>query len=330
MEPDLSVVIPVYRSAATLPALLQRLVAVLEAIGREFEIILVDDGSSDDSWQVLRDLQRSYPDRLVIIQLMRNYGQHNALMCGFRRTRGKYVITMDDDLQNPPEEIPKLLEALERTGMDLVYGTYESKKHHPLRNFASAMIDAFVRLSLHWPVNHTSFRIIRRELVESTFPYSLNFTYIDGLLAWNTQRVGAVAVAHHSRQDGHSGYSVRKLVLLALNLFTNFSLLPLQAVTFCGFLAAGCGFLLGFYFLIQYLTLNISVPGYASLIIVILVLGGIQLLSLGMMGEYVGRVHLNVNRKPQYVERYVIKGKSCEVSDGSDLVHPESAGTRAR
>lgn len=312
MELFLSVVVPIYRSAATLPTLAQRLLLVLNRIGKSFEIIFVDDGSPDDSWKILSDLQRSHTEQIVAIQLMRNYGQHNALMCGFRHSQGKYIVTIDDDLQNPPEEIPKLLEAIEANGWDLVYGTSDTKQHSALRRMGSALVIGFFKLAFQSRIEGTSFRIIRRELVESIFPYTLNFTYIDGLLAWNTQRVGGISVAHHARPQGRSSYSTHKLVLMALNLFTNFSLLPLQIVSACGFLVATAGFLLGCYFLIQHLFANISVPGYASTMIVILLLGGIQLLALGVMGEYLGRLHLNVNRKPQYVERQVVVAQRDE------------------
>jgi undecaprenyl-phosphate 4-deoxy-4-formamido-L-arabinose transferase len=328
--PELSVVIPVYRSAETLPSLVERLLRVLKATAKSFEIVFVEDGSGDDSWEVLAGLQRSHPDCIIAVQLMRNYGQHNALMCGFQHARGEYVITMDDDLQNPPEEIPKLLTTMEATGADLVYGSVDVKKHAAWRNLGSALVNFFFRLVFRSRVTVTSFRAIRRRLVRSILPYSLNFTYIDGLLAWNTQRVAAVPVEHHPGGRGGSSYSLGKLVVLALNLFTNFSLLPLQLVSAIGFLAAGFGLVLGGYYLVQYLVSNISVPGYASIIIAVFVLGGLQLLSLGVMGEYLGRLHLNVNRKPQYTVRRVLghrarRGKRRAADAGSPAVY--NAGT---
>jgi undecaprenyl-phosphate 4-deoxy-4-formamido-L-arabinose transferase len=303
---EFSVVIPVYNSAATLPLLVQRLCLALDSFCQPYEIIFVEDGSVDNSWEVLSDLQKRNPRRIVAVQLMRNYGQHNALMCGFRHSCGKYVITMDDDLQNPPEEIPKLLKAIETENVDLLYGCYESKKHSRGRNMGSVVVSFFYRTVYKSSVTPTAFRVIRRSLLQSIFSYDLNFTYVDGLLAWNTQRIGKVVVEHHRRTIGNSGYSLSKLLLLAFNLFTNFSLLPLQLASAVGFCAAILGFLTGTYYLFQYLFANIAVPGYASTIIAILVLGGTQLLALGIMGEYLGRLHLNVNRKPQYVERQVL------------------------
>jgi undecaprenyl-phosphate 4-deoxy-4-formamido-L-arabinose transferase len=213
---------------------------------------------------------------------------------------------MDDDLQHPPEEIPVLLAALRAGDLDLVYGAYRLKVHRRWRNGGSALINAFYRYVFKSPVTVTSFRAIRRELVESILSYSLNFTFVDGLLAWNTQRVGEVAVQHCPRADGRSGYSLRKLTLLALNLFTNFSLLPLQLASACGVLSAGLGFFTAFCYLMLRLFSQIAVPGYASIIIALLTIGGLHLLALGIIGEYLGRLHLNVNRKPQYVERQAL------------------------
>lgn len=309
---DISVVIPVYNSADILPALHQRLRTVLAGMGKSFEVVYVDDGSQDPSWSVLRQLQVDDPNHVVAIQLMRNYGQHNALMCGFRQARGDYVVTMDDDLQHPPEEVPKLLAAIDQSDLDLVYGAYDQKQHSITKNFASWVVNRFYRLVFQSPVTVSAFRIVRRELLETVLSYSLNFTFVDGLLAWNTRRTGEVKVAHHARAKGRSGYRFGKLLTLALNLFTNFSLLPLQFVSFCGVSAAITGFLLGLYYFYQHVTSSITVPGYASTIVAILVLGGLQLLGLGIMGEYVGRLHLNVNRKPQYSVRHVMSGADDE------------------
>jgi undecaprenyl-phosphate 4-deoxy-4-formamido-L-arabinose transferase len=185
-----------------------------------------------------------------------------------------------------------------------------------LRNIGSALVTGFYRLVFRSGVTVTPFRAIRRELVETTFAYDLNFTFVDGLLAWNTQRIGQVPVAHHARARGRSGYSLPRLAVLAFNLFTNFSLLPLQLVTGCGLMTAGLGLAAAVYYFLQYLCANITVPGYASIIIAILVLGGVQLLALGIMGEYLGRLHLNVNHKPQYHERQVL-GHSAAVARSS-------------
>jgi undecaprenyl-phosphate 4-deoxy-4-formamido-L-arabinose transferase len=300
---DVSIVIPVYRSAATLRALAERLMTVLSGAGLGYEIIFVDDGSPDASWGELSRLHAEHPAIITAVQLMRNFGQHNALMCGFRYARGRLVVTLDDDLQNPPEEIPKLLAAIETQGLDVVYGQYGDRCQRRWRNLGSAMVNAFYRTVFGAKVVVSSFRVMRREIVLAILEYRLNFTFVDGLLAWHTQRLGMVPVDHHPRRAGRSGYSLGKLCTLSLNMLTNFSLLPLQAVSVAGFCAASLGFLLGAYYLGVFLLHGMTVPGYASTIIAILVLGGCQLLALGIMGEYLGRLHLNVNRKPQYCER---------------------------
>jgi undecaprenyl-phosphate 4-deoxy-4-formamido-L-arabinose transferase len=322
---DVSVVIPVYRSCETLRDMARRLRDVLDAAGTSYEIVFVDDASPDNSWNVLLEIQRENADRVVLVQLMRNFGQHNALMCGFRQSRGRFVVTMDDDLQNPPEEIPRLLAAMEGTGDDLVYGVPNQKKHHLLRNAGSMLVTVFYRRVFRSKVQPTSFRIMRRELVDAILSYDLNYTFIDGLLAWNTQRTSEVVVEHHARKSGRSGYTLTKLLVLAFNLFTNFSLLPLQAVSLLGFIAATAGLLASAYYLVAYFAAAISVSGYASTIVAILILGGVQLLALGVMGEYLGRLHMNVNRKPQFTVRTVVSAGGA-FQEGRSAT--EAIGTR--
>lgn len=305
-ELDLSIVVPVYNSAKTLGSLLERLTTVLASITQSYEIILVDDGSSDASWAAIQTLRATYGEHLVAVQLMRNYGQHNALMCGLGMARGEYVVTMDDDLQNPPEEIPKLLAHIKQQGLDLVYGCPSEREHAPWRNIGSTLVLHFYRTVFRNPVTPTPFRVMRHQLAQSVMFYDLNFTFLDGLLAWCTSRIGGVEVAHHPRAQGGSGYSMGKLLLMALNLYTNFSLIPLQIVSGLGFVTALSGFGVGLYYLVQFFASNIEVPGFASTIIAILILGGAQLLALGVIGEYLGRLHLNVNRKPQYVIRHLL------------------------
>jgi glycosyltransferase involved in cell wall biosynthesis len=303
---EISVVIPVYNSAPILPALQARLQAALADISNSFEIIYVDDGSQDASWVVLRQLREHDRQHVVAIQLMRNYGQHNALMCGLRAAHGQYIVTMDDDLQHPPEEIVKLFTAIAHSELDLVYGAYDRKKHSIIRNAASWVVTRFYRLVFKSPVTITSFRILRRELLETILSYSLNFTFLDGLFAWNTHRIADVKVSHQPRAKGRSGYQFGKLVALAVNLFTSFSLLPLRLASWCGVSAALTGLIASMYYVVLYVTSNIAVPGFALTIVSVLILGGLQLLGIGILGEYVGRLHLSVIRKPQYSVRQIL------------------------
>jgi len=299
----ISVVIPVYGSGNCLAELIRRADTACQTLSHApIQFVLVDDNGPGDAWAEICRLAAAR-DQTLGIQLMRNFGQHNAIMCGFRYCSGDVIITMDDDLQHPPESLPALIESLRLQNADLVYGNYDSKKHAAGRNLGSAVINWFFRLVFRVPVKLTSFRCMRRELVQAVLRYDLNFTFIDGLLAWNTSRIGSVIVPHSARHDGRSGYTLRKLFVLAMNMFTNFSLLPLQMVSLLGLVAAGGGLFLGFWYLIAALMNWLVVPGYASIIVAVLVLGGLQLLSLGVIGEYIGRLHLNVNRKPQYVVR---------------------------
>lgn len=302
---DISVVVPVYNSQEIVASLLQRLTSALDALSERYEIILVEDGSPDRSWQAIDAVCDQYGGRVVAVQLMRNYGQHNALMCGLNLARGEYVVTMDDDLQNPPEEIGKMIAHARACAYDVVYGVPLQRSHAGWRNLGAAVVWNFYRTVFGSNVTPTTFRVMRLQLVRSVQFYDLNFTYLDGLLAWCTSRIGSVEVDHHARSQGRSGYSLRKLLLLALNLYTNFSLLPLQLVSALGLFTALSGFAVGAYYLVQYLASNIAVPGFASTIIAVLILGGAQLLALGVIGEYLGRLHLNVNRKPQYVVRQI-------------------------
>jgi glycosyltransferase involved in cell wall biosynthesis len=304
--PDVSVVVPVYGSERTLPLLYPRVRDVFAALGRSFEIIFVDDGSRDRSWAELQSLHAADPERVVAIQLMRNFGQHNALMAGFHHARGAVIVTMDDDLQHPPEEIPKLISTLEAGDLDVVYGVYDSKKHATWRNAGSSLAIRFFQSIFQVSVTPTAFRAIRRVVIESILGYERNFTIIDGLLVWSTTRLGEVTVEHKPRAEGRSRYNLRKLLLQSMNLLTNFSLAPLQFVSLIGFVTAATGLALAAYYVVLYFAAAVSVPGYASLIVTLFVSSGLQMLSLGIIGEYLGRVLININQKPQFVERTVL------------------------
>lgn len=306
MNPSMTVIIPVYRGASTIESVVDAVVGAFETWGVSGEVVLVDDGSPDKAWSVIKQICEQYPQVVRAIRLMRNFGQHNAIMCGLRHARGEYIITMDDDGQHPPEEIPRLIKAIEETGADVVYGVPKNRNHAPWRNLGSWIVVSFYKLVFKTNITPSAFRIMRRQVVEAILSYDLNYTYIDGLLAWNTDRIAQIEVEHRPRHVGRSGYNFAKLFTLAMNLFTNFSLLPLQIVSVTGFIVAVVGFLLGFYYLLQRLVGGIAVPGYASIIVAVLVLGGLQMLSLGIIGEYLGRVHLNINKRPQYVIREMI------------------------
>jgi glycosyltransferase involved in cell wall biosynthesis len=302
-NPRCSVIIPVFGDGRYLQEIVSRIDSSFNSEKwKQPQIVLVDDCGSCESWEIITTLCNSRTNTIGI-QLMRNFGQHNAIMCGFHNAHGDVIVTMDDDLQHAPESVADLVRTLHIESVDVVYGAYDKKKHTKGRNLGSFVVNWFYRRVFGLPITVSSFRAIDRKLVQAILRYELNFTFIDGLLAWNTRRISTTIVPHHPRADGKSSYSLTKLVALAMNMFTNFSLLPLQAVSFLGILAAAGGIGLGLAYLLLAIFSKIAVPGYASTIIAVLVLGGLQLLSLGIIGEYIGRLHLNVNRKPQFTIR---------------------------
>lgn len=300
----ISVCIPVYNSQKTLRDVCVRTVQVLTKLVNEFEIILVDDSSPDDSWKIIQELHRN-DSRIKAIQLTRNFGQHNALMCAFHHVTGDYVVTIDDDLQISPEDIPHLFQKIEE-GYDVVYGIYSKKQHSAIRNFGSSLIQWVYKKVFRVPVGLTSFRIVRKEIIQAIISYNMNFTFIDGFLAWYTNRITGVEVSHQGRAIGRSGYRFSKLIQLSLNMITNFSITPLQVASMTGLAFAIFGFILGTFFFIKKIFFGIPIMGFAATGVLITIFSGVQLLSLGLIGEYIGRVHLNLNKKPQFVVRCIL------------------------
>jgi len=316
-EIEISIIVPVYNSSETLKELLVRTEKVLEElVGSNFELIFVNDGSADSSWQVLKS-QAQQNKKITAVNLTKNYGQHNALMCALREAKGKYIITIDDDLQTPPEEIPKLYNEIKK-GYDIVYGAYESKKHHKYRNIGSSLVQYVYRKTFNTSIQITSFRIIHRSIADLVLSYNKSFTYIDGLLSWYSSKIGNVYIDHKERKSGKSGYTLKKLSILALNLFTNFSIVPLQLASIIGFTFSFLGFFIGLYILIKKIVVGIPVSGYTSIFVVVSILSGVQLLTVGVLGEYIGRIHINISKKPQYAVREIINSIDLENSELSD------------
>ena len=300
---NLSVVIPVYNSEAILPGLLERLTKVLRTQSAESEIILVNDGSLDRSWQVICTLASEYRE-VQGINLMRNYGQHNALLCGIRSAKNPVLVTMDDDLQHPPEEIPKLVAKLEE-GFDVVYGTPAHEQHGILRDLASRLTKLALQnaMGAQTARNVSAFRTFRTQLRESFAGYRNPFVSIDVLLTWSTTRFAAIHVEHQPRSIGTSHYTVRKLATHALNMMTGFSVWPLQlaSITGFGFTLFGIGILV--YVIGRYLIQGGSVPGFPFVASIIALFSGAQLFALGIIGEYLARIHFRSMDRPSYVMR---------------------------
>jgi len=310
--PSLSIVIPVYRSEGTLRELHRRLVAALEAEGIEFEVLFVEDCGGDHSWEVIQELAAT-DSRVRGLRMSRNYGQHNALLCGIRAACNQIVVTLDDDLQNPPEEIPRLLAKLAE-GYDMVYGTPERERHGLLRDLASRVTKYALQgaMGAETARKVSAFRAFRTELRQAFSDYRSPSVNLDVLLTWGTTRFASVAVRHDAREIGASGYTVRKLITHAVNMMTGFSTLPLQLASFMGFILSVFGFLVLAYVLVRYLVGDSSVPGFPFLASIIAIFSGAQLFALGIIGEYLARMHFRSMDQPPYLVREEIRAPGSE------------------
>jgi glycosyltransferase involved in cell wall biosynthesis len=302
----ISVVVPVYNSQDTLAELVERLGAVLPDLAHRFEIILVNDGSSDGSWQVVTRLARRY-GWVRGMDLMRNYGQHNALLAGIRRAKYEVIVTMDDDLQNPPEEVSKLVAKLGE-GFDVVYGAPQAEQHGLLRNLASQVTKLALQSTMGAETarNVSAFRAFRSRIRDAFTDYRSPFVSIDVLMTWGTTRFVAIPVRHAPRLVGVSHYTVRKLMTHALNMMTGFSVVPLQLASLIGFgfTLFGLGVLV--FVIGRYLIEGGSVPGFPFLASVIAIFSGAQLFALGIIGEYLARMHFRSMGRPDSVVRQTV------------------------
>jgi undecaprenyl-phosphate 4-deoxy-4-formamido-L-arabinose transferase len=300
---SLSVVVPVYNSEGSLRLLVERLEPVLARLACEYELILVNDGSRDGSWSVVRDLARAHT-WIRGFDLMRNYGQHNALLCGIRAAHGTVVVTMDDDLQHPPEEIEKLLEALSR-GPDVVYGTPASENHGFLRDLASQATKLALQKSIGAETARkvSAFRAFRTSLRAAFADYRNQYVSLDVLLTWATTRFTSVVVRHDPRTIGQSHYTLRKLVTHALNMVTGFSTVPLQVASVVGFACTLLGMAILMYVLWTKFVHGSPVQGFTFLASMVAIFSGAQLFALGVVGEYLARMHFRMMDQPCYAVR---------------------------
>lgn len=307
----LSIVIPVYNGARSIG----ELVAALEGleVPGGHEIVLVNDCSPDDSREICRGLLARARVPMTLVDLSRNFGEHNAVMAGLRQARGAHVITMDDDLQNPPSEVLRLLGYAQSSGKEVVYTHYAHKEHASWRNLGSRFTNRVADFLLDKPkgLYLSSFRCLSAFLAGEITRYEGPFPYVDGLILQVTQSIGSIEVQHLPRAHGGSNYNLRRLVRLWLNMFVNFSVMPLRLATFVGFLLGLCG-LVGTVWVVFEAIFDKTPPGWASISVAVLLLSGVQLTMLGLIGEYLGRVYLTANRKPQSVVRDVLRSEGAE------------------
>jgi undecaprenyl-phosphate 4-deoxy-4-formamido-L-arabinose transferase len=303
---ELSFVIPVYNGARSIAAVVRD---ILEGYADlDFEVVLINDGSKDDSEEVCAALQEAHPDRVRFLQLSRNFGEHNAVMAGITHARGRYLAVLDDDGQNPPEEVRRLYEEIRRGGLDVVYGRYRVKHHGLFRNLGSRFNDRIANRMLGKPrdLYLSSFKIMNRFLAGEITRYRGPFPYIDGLILRATDRVGQVEVEHRPGATERSNYTLRKLFLLWLNMFLSFSILPLRVSVLLGLLASCSSLLLLVAIVIDKLYINPEVTvGLPTVLVIMVFFSGVQLMVLGMIGEYLGRLFLDHTKAPQFVVRYL-------------------------
>ena len=305
-----SFVIPCYRSELTLPAVVEEIKTTMEGLKQyTYEIVLVNDCSPDDTWGAIKKLV-SENDNITGINFAKNFGQHGGLMAGIREAQGDYVVCLDDDGQTPANEVGKLLAKLDE-GYDAVYASYAHKKHSLFRNFGTFMNEKMTEKLLGKPKELfvSSYFGVKRFVVEDMIRYENAYPYVIGLVLRATKNIANVEVNHRAREIGKSGYTFSKLLNLWINGFTAFSVKPLRIATGIG---AGCailGFLYGIYTIIKKIVLpeDVIPLGYSALMTAVLFIGGMLMLMLGLIGEYIGRMYISMNSSPQYVIKEKIK-----------------------
>lgn len=292
-----SVVIPAFNSSDTVVELCVDLVEMFNTISADFEIIIVNDGGNVSTWEKLEQLFHQLNCKISIIRLSRNYGQHNATLCGIKNAIGDIIITIDDDLQVKPSEVLKLIRENEQNHYDVVYGVYKSKKHSAVRNIGSSIIKRMSKLFLDSQGKGSSLRLFSKALAQKILEHSQSFVYIDELLLWYTDNIAFVEVEHHKANQ--SRYSFFRLLKMTINISTNYTALPLKLITYLGLFSSFFSFLLGVYFIYRKVFKNVPL-GYTSVIVAVLFSASLILFSLGILGQYIYKLYQVQNKKPTF------------------------------
>ena len=303
--PQFSVVVPVYNSAQTLPRLCKAIDDFFVASGFTYEMILVNDGSTDHSWEELMSLKHAYGKKMVAVQLLKNSGQHKAILCGFRFCRAEWVVTLDDDLQFLPEDIIRLYSRQQETSADLVYGIFIKKHHSVARNWGSNVLGWIFSRFASTTGKGSSFKLIRGKIVRQISDHHYPYTFIDELICWYASHIQYVEVPHYERQDGQSGYTLPKLVALGINLVISYTVLPLRFMIWFGMLVfLTCLGWVG-YFLYNKMVYDTPM-GFTALIVSIFMSTGLIMFSIGVLGEYINRLYNIQSRKPAFIVKEVL------------------------
>ena len=305
-----SVVVPVYNSENVVEKLFHQICEVFDELKESFEIIFVEDGGKDKSWQVILKLQKANPSLVTALRLNRNYGQHNATFCGMDHACGSFIITIDDDLQTPPSEIKKLIATFEAgNNPDVVYGYFKTKKHSPIRNLGSKFLKFYTKTLFRAPGKGSSFRMFTKEINDHILTHRTTMIFIDELLLWYAANISFVEVIHRESEKRKSGYSIFKLIRLFINVILYSTVTPLKIMIYGGFFFAIASFGMGLYFIFRKMVYNVPL-GYTSIIVTILFSTGIILFFLGIIGKYLSRIFVIQNKKPPYLVRRVLTRQS--------------------
>lgn len=301
--PDFSVVVPVYNGALTLEDLYNRTSAVMAGLNKSFEMILVDDASHDGSWDTINHLKAKFPDTVTGIRLLKNTGQHNATLCGIHHSKGNLVITIDEDLQHPPEDIVKLYECHLKNDADLVYGVPVKRQHSFIRNLGSKFVNKFFNVFAHTSGDGSSFRLITRDVAKNMKNLQQKYLLLDEVLSWYTNNIWTVEVGHNKREKGESGYSTLRLVFLTINYIINYTAIPLRLMTYMGIAGSIVTFLISVYYIYDKI-FNAVELGFTSLIVAIFFSTSLILFSLGIIGEYISRLYVR-DGSPHYIVKEI-------------------------
>lgn len=304
-QPLASFVIPMYFTGAGVVRLFDAFRDL--KLDGPYELVLVNDGSTDDTVERVHKAMADYPIPVTFVELARNFGEHAAVLEGFRHARGRYVVNLDDDLQNPVHEAVRIVEKLRESGADVIYTYFEEKKHHWFRNFGSWLTNEVANFLLEKPrdLYLSSFRGMTHALVQRIVAYRGPYPYVDGLILGATNRIDRLLVAHNERADGQSGYTLRKLLRLWMNMFFNFSVMPLRVASLLGCVLCAVGAIMLGVVLVEYFAYGVEQAGWGSLMAAVSIFSGSQLLILGVLGEYVGRGYMTLAGKPQSLIREI-------------------------
>jgi polyisoprenyl-phosphate glycosyltransferase len=304
---NLSFIIPVYLGEQTVQPLFERIKDSCTKYNYQYEVLFVWDCGPDKSWEKIIELKGKFPKEVKAIRLSRNFGQHNAIICGFAHACGDFMVTMDEDLQHNPEEVNLLIEKQMEDDYDVVYGHYPERQHNSFRNLTSRMLKKLLEFGIpDLNKNYSSYRIIKKDIALATLEMQNSYTFLDGYLSWITTHIGVVLVSHNSRQGGASSYTINKLISHSINIFVTFSSLPIKLVTYLSMVFFVFTFGYATYILLEKLIFNNLIPGFASMVVLISFGIGSILFGIAVIGGYIYRINLKTTKKPNYIVKEIL------------------------